>query len=97
MAKKVLYPHVPKSKMPNNIYEGGAPPSAWAAEIARRKEEAYTLLRQAVAEVESENFESALWRAVDAAGLMSFFVHRNAVGMPPNPTGRGFFISKKKD
>lgn len=103
--KEPLYPHVSKSKIPDNIYEGGAPPSAYSAdlleiavysaEIAQRKREATALLEIAVGEIRSGNYEGALWRAVDAAGLMSFFVHRYAVGMPPSPTGRGFFINKK--
>lgn len=96
MPKEPLYPHVPKSKMPSNIYEGGAPPSAYSAEIAERKREATALLEIAVGEIRSGNYEGALWRAVDAVGLISFFVHREAVGMPPNPTGRGFFVDKKK-
>lgn len=71
------------------------PRSTVGRELAYRKEEAKALLKQAVASAESGEYESALWQAVDAAGLISFFVHREAVGMPPNPTGRGFFINKK--
>jgi hypothetical protein len=63
------------------------------SELAKRREDATLLLMQALDSARNEDFESALWRAVDAAGLLSFFVDRNSVGMPPNPTGRGFFIN----
>ena len=93
MAKKPLYPHVPKAKRYERIED--IPRSALGQELASRKEEVIGLLKQAVNEAELDDFDSALWRAVDAAGLMSVFVHRDAVGMPPSPTGRGFFISIK--
>ena len=93
MTKKPLYPHVPKTTY-DRVED--VPGSKVTEELASRKKEAILLLKQAVAHAEVDEFESALWRAVDAAGLMSFFAHREATGMPPNPTGRGFFINKRK-
>ena len=97
MAKKEpLYPHVPKGKMPDKTYTPEELGPAWVSEFARRKEEILTLLKQAGGRAEAEEYEEALWRAVDAAGLLSFLAHRESVGMPPSPTDRGFFINKAK-
>lgn len=69
------------------------------AELARVRE-ARALLESALASLDqpAERLQqavgSALWRAADAAGLLSEISRMSRQGTKGEPTGRGYFISK---
>ena len=66
-----------------------------AKHLRAKKEEFLSLIRQAEDFAENAEWESALWRAVNAAGILSFFANNpDAQGMPRNPTGRGYFVGE---
>jgi len=95
--KQPLYPHVPKSRKHQEI------PSTEATPFERDIIEAKKLISQALdvltvspalAPLTMDDFDSALWRLVDAAGLTARYAATTAVGTPTNPTGRGYFIEQ---
>jgi len=92
--KPPLYPHVPKSQMRET--EQDLP-------FERDVREANELISQALdiltvgpgLEAPSmDDFDSALWRLVDAAGITARYASRTATGTRVNPTGRGYFIEQ---
>jgi len=54
--------------------------------------EAETLIEGALRLVQNNDPESALWRLVDAAGIVARVTEDDASGQEGRPTGRGFFI-----
>lgn len=62
----------------------------------KRMHDAVNLLVQALDSTRRGELESALWRTVDAAGLLSSFVDDQAEGMPMHPTGRGFSLNTSR-
>jgi len=64
------------------------------------RKEAIELTIQAVEHLKMarhmNDFDSALWRLVDAAGLTGRYANVNAVGSETNPTNMGYFIDQYK-
>jgi hypothetical protein len=60
-------------------------------EAERLTEEALKLLRQG-------EVERAVWRLVDAVGLIrsTCFISPSTMGFRNNPTGRGFYLGEKE-
>ena len=63
----------------------------------RDKMEAIRLASQAISILKEawhmNDFDAALWRLVDAAGLVAPYSRVDAVGREGNPTGRGFIVT----
>ncbi len=107
MARKPpLYPHMPKRGLIEGVYRryphaGGkiAPPGS---ELPRERDtrEAIELARQAISHLERawhmSDFDAALWRLVDAAGLVGQYANVTAIGQVKSPTGRGYFLGVKR-
>jgi hypothetical protein len=80
-------------------------PSPWAKQDAQAREQereinrALKLISEATDLLEKHNtigwLESALWRLVDAAGILSIYAPIDAVGQEHNPTGLGFSLAKR--
>lgn len=51
------------------------------------------LLKTASKQLSAGDYEKALWRVVDAAGMLQTQTEKGAVGTNGNPTGRGFYIA----
>lgn len=106
MTKKILYPHVPKSKMVEAPYReyphmGGKPKSSPESVLPRDRDvkQAVELAEQAISILKTawhmNDFDSALWRFVDATGLVARYASKTATGTPSNPTGLGYAITQE--
>lgn len=74
---------------------------------AERKHKVAELLRQALAHLECDTtaleeaprrdtYSSALWKIIDAAGLVAPICFKDAQGQLGTPTGRGFMLADGK-
>jgi len=55
-------------------------------------DEAIRLIEQALYQLREADFDSALWRLVDAAGLTTRYAGFFAMGKEVEPTGRGYYL-----
>lgn len=89
MAKEPLYPHIPKSKLEEAV---GIPIERDIREARKLAERAADILKEVGT---MRDRDSALWRLVDAAGIIAKYAGTTALGTPLNPTGRHYFIEQK--
>ena len=79
--------------------ERGLPPlfgAPWERkeEVDRHEAEVQSLIAGAQDAAQNRHWGSALWRLVDAAGLIGSFMDLDAQGLAARPTGRGYYVAK---
>ena len=87
MAKEPLFPHVPRK---------GEPFHSENMEY-RDEQDAVKLINQALSEISSNHLDSAVWRLVDATGIIARIAPagRGLIGRD-QPTGRGYKITSSQ-